>query len=189
MAGFFGYEKMQEIIVSLSPSPEPTDILEIGCYSGMFVGVLRDMGYNAYGIDINPRVLRTEGLEQGYLRCQDATTLTEYEDRLYDIIFTNRVLSSNATFGQLMQDHSALISDFMHRKPEYLERLSKGADLISKQRNMRILETIYHKIKPGKFFVGVESDEETFCFGEREAENIGYKVLYYTPSQCILQKL
>ena len=188
MAGFFGYEKVQEIITSLSTSPELTDILEIGCYSGVFVEVLRDMGYNAYGIDINPGMLKLEGMQKGYLRCHDATKLSEYEDRLYDIIFTNRVLCSDAIFGQLLQQHGALISEFIRTKSKHLERLSKEANSISKERNIQILEAAYHKIKPGKFFVGVESDGETFCFDEQEAETIGYKVLYYIPSQCILQK-
>jgi SAM-dependent methyltransferase len=189
MVRFFGYETIQDIITSLCPKPELTDILEIGCYTGVFVELLRDLGYNAYGIDINPRMLMSEGAQRKYLRCQDASKLSDYEDRLYDIIFTNRVLSSDATYSQLMQEHGYLITEFIHDKPEYIERIIKEADIISKQRNLQILGTAYQKIKLGKFFVGVESDGESFCFSEKDAETIGYKVLKYAPSQCILQKL
>jgi len=183
-----GYDKIHEILISLKTKTDITDILEIGCYAGMFVESLREMGYNASGIDKNPLILRSRGMKEGYLHYQDALDLDGYSDGLYDLIFTNRVLSREALIGELIDEYSSTVIEFISNGEKNKETFRKEVDSISRVRNRNILQAAYKRIKPGKYFVAVESDAEQLCFTEQEARALGYFIEQYDPSKAILKK-
>ena len=81
MNGHLGGKQNTLHIIALSRLAPPAKILDMGAGAGETVGLLRDMGYDARGIDIRPG---SDMVEKGdFLRCP-------YPDAAFDRIISRR---------------------------------------------------------------------------------------------------
>ena len=69
-------------------------VLDIGCAKGFLVKDLRDMGVDAYGLDVSPYAIgEAEEESKPYLTVGDARiTLASYSDGEFDVVFSFRFL-------------------------------------------------------------------------------------------------
>lgn len=69
-------------------------VLEIGCAKGFLIKDLRDMGVDAWGIDVSQYAIdNCESEVAPYLKVGDVrTALSQYKNREFDIVFSLRFL-------------------------------------------------------------------------------------------------
>lgn len=69
-------------------------VLEIGCAKGFVVEDLREMGVDAYGLDISPYAIgEAASVVAPYLTIGDARTyLSNYTDDAFDVVFSSRFM-------------------------------------------------------------------------------------------------
>lgn len=79
-----------EKVMSFGPPEKVGRILDVGCGQGQVVSLLRDKGYDAYGIDYSPDAIRTS-LAPGFCEQGDATDL-RFDDGAFDTICTFHTL-------------------------------------------------------------------------------------------------
>ena len=176
------YNRIWQIIGKLGEQRKLTDILEVGCEWGSFVGFLRQQGFNAFGIDFNDN-LGKEGIKEGYLLKLNACHIgRHFGDRLFDMVFTNGVMCEGAIMETIMDQGGTLLGaqglvDFIHK---YAPANVKN-----------ILEAGFGQLKSGGFFLAheyLDHPDDTLCFDETLASRVGYSVLSYTPKEAVLQK-
>lgn len=89
------YWKDLALRYNLDHSLQNKKVLEIGCAKGFVVEALRDLGVNAYGLDVSQYAhdCAREDIKP-YLRVADArTALADYANREFAYVFTRRTLS------------------------------------------------------------------------------------------------
>ena len=184
-------DRAYEIIKELSTQKDISEVLEIGCWDGSFVELLRLYRYNAYGIDIQDK-LGKKGVDGGYLRQCNAISMDEklFGSMSFDLILANRIMCRNTVASLISERYFEPILDGLKKTPSLKTMLGiQGfAGNITQQQNELILKASFKKLKPGKYFVAVESDSEQFGFNEQDAQKIGYTVIRYKPNEAIFQK-
>ena len=174
----FDYTKPYNKIKELKKQTELSDILEIGCYLGVFVEILRDLGYNALGTDINTDLFSSKGIEEGYL-IHPNEIYNDKNRNSFDLIMAHRVMSEESTIIKLMLEHGMIID---------LDLIKEDCRKKTKENNQSILEISFKLLKPGKYFIATETYGDKLSFDEQFAKEIGYKVIKYDFQNLVLQK-
>ncbi len=92
-------DALMEFMASRGARPGETKVLDWGCGRGRFVLWLREQGFDAYGVDVDPEPIQN-GLplfaEKGYLgeplSVIDVDGRTRYTDGFFDFVFTDNVI-------------------------------------------------------------------------------------------------
>jgi len=86
-------------------------VLDWGCGRGRFVLWLREHGFDAYGVDIDPEpinnglpLFEAKGYHNRPLSVISVEGRTEYEDGFFDFIVTNNVLEHVSDLGRVMTE-------------------------------------------------------------------------------------
>lgn len=89
------YWKDLALRYNLDHSLQNKKVLEIGCAKGFIVEAMRDLGINAYGIDVSPYAISCAREDiKPYLRVADArNVLSEYAANEFAVLFSRRTLS------------------------------------------------------------------------------------------------
>jgi ubiquinone/menaquinone biosynthesis C-methylase UbiE len=91
-AGFEATRQIVEQVLRNEFVPEPGKLLELGCGTGGIALWLRDMGWEAHGVDISPeaigRAAESAWLEEGTadFRVGNAIFLWGWEDEMFDLV-------------------------------------------------------------------------------------------------------
>lgn len=187
------YNRIYEITKQLTDQTDISNVLEIGCKWGHFVKLLREQGYNAFGIDLQGKDFIKEGVRDGYLFRSPVVDIKEvFGDNSFDLILANRTMSKDSQRATLLElDEGGRLVDEGGRLD--WEMLSDMVESDGKANVESILRYSYDQLGPGKFFVAVEiGPRDTLFFSRECAEGIGYKVIKYEPpnkpQEAILQK-
>lgn len=159
-----------------------TNMLDIGCGNDAnLVWHLREKGIDAIGVDIDFDHIPDEP----FLYPSTAKVLERFGEESFDLITSVAVLSLDATYARLFYNnyynHVLLDSEFIkHAKP--------NIDRFAKTNAIQILEDAHRLLRPGKHFLGILYEREQLLITPKDAQDIGYKVLEYAPTQILLQK-
>jgi len=93
-------------------------VLEIGCAKGFIVEALRDLGVNAYGIDVSEYAISCAREDiKPYLTVADARTyLSNYSNREFALLFSRRTLScfTNAEITSMVTQMNRIAVQQVH---------------------------------------------------------------------------
>ncbi len=110
-------QQLNKFAASKGRSAGQVRVLDWGCGRGRFVLWLREQGFDAYGVDIDPEPVNN-GLplfeKKGYpnkpLSVISAEGRTEYDDGFFDFIVTNNVLEHVSDLGKVLDEIGRLTS-------------------------------------------------------------------------------
>jgi SAM-dependent methyltransferase len=112
------YWKDLALRFNLDHSLQNKKVLEIGCAKGFVVEALRDLGIDAYGIDISQYAIDCAREDiKPYLTVADARThLSTYANGEFDVVFTRRTLCcfSDAEISALVTQLNRIASQQVH---------------------------------------------------------------------------
>ncbi|MBA4383697.1 MAG: hypothetical protein C0410_03085 [Anaerolinea sp.] len=110
-------QQLNQFLVSQGKSAEQVRVLDWGCGRGRFVLYLRELGFDAYGVDIDPEpianglsLFEIKGHHTKPLSVISAEGRTIYEDRFFDFITTDNVLEHVSDLGKVMAEIDRLTS-------------------------------------------------------------------------------
>ncbi|VVC02719.1 Methyltransferase domain protein [Candidatus Bilamarchaeum dharawalense] len=149
-------------------------ILEIGPGHGFFVELLRELGADAYGIDINEvpsQFYSSELYKKKIIRIGDATDIQKtFPGDKFAYIVSNAVLSIEGTA--------------MSR--EYSTNPKTGGHFSPEEMGEAIHRAVFESLRPGG--IAFHSTAEPILGDEKTLREIGYIILYKTENNLILQK-
>jgi len=105
-----------ERLLASSPgrTPETINVLDWGCGRGRSVAKLREKGFNAFGVDINPETMskgfplfRRRGLSPGEL-LKTAAEAGDFADGFFHVIFSEQVFEHIADLPAVIQTQARL---------------------------------------------------------------------------------
>jgi len=106
-------------------------VLELGCAKGFIVKDLRDMGVDAYGLDISQYAIdNCEPEAAPYLTVGDArTTLSTYKNREFDVVFSRSFMECipEADLPSLIDDINRISKSQFHIIDEFIGEKSNAA--------------------------------------------------------------
>jgi len=112
------YWKDLALRYNLDHSLQGKRVLEIGCAKGFVVEAMRDLGINAYGIDISQYAVDCARVDiKPYLRVADVrTVLSEYASREFAVLFSRRTLScmTNAEISLMVDQMNRIAVQQVH---------------------------------------------------------------------------
>ncbi len=111
-------QQLKKFAASKGKTPGQVRVLDWGCGRGRFVLWLREQGYDAFGVDIDPEpvnnglpLFEKKGYRNKPLSVISVDGRTEYEDGFFDFIVTNNVLEHVSDLGKVLTEISRLTSN------------------------------------------------------------------------------
>jgi SAM-dependent methyltransferase len=181
------YEYILRIIRELETGRRISDVLEIGCKNGKFVRELRNLGYNAHGIDMSSTHLVPVGVREGYLHHLAVYQVPEHFDYNFDLMFACRVMCKEATLDWLAQD------------PMNRERVRITASVIpgglqeiigdiTKGNNQSILDVAAQKLDKGGYLVATETGYDILHLDAAQIQRTGLTIVRFQPREMVLRR-
>lgn len=171
--------RMLEIIRELCREHDISSVVEVGCGAGMLVDVLRERGFDAYGIEVNEKSMLGRVCRQDYLRQGNAAELRHFfGEQRFDLVIANWVMCAGAVGGLVLSMYGS--SERILSIPEKEEMARKN--------NERILKSAHGQLRHGGFFVAVEDPGDRLAFTREDAARIGYEVVRYSPHEAVLRR-
>jgi SAM-dependent methyltransferase len=110
-------QQLNKFMASNGKSAAQMRVLDWGCGRGRFVLWLREQGFDAYGVDIDPEpvnnglpLFEAKGYNNTPLSVISADGRTQYEDGFFDFVMTNNVLEHVSDLGKVMAEIGHLTS-------------------------------------------------------------------------------
>lgn len=110
-------QQLNQFAASKGKSAGQVRVLDWGCGRGRFVLWLRELGFDAYGVDIDPEPINNglplfekKGHHNSPLSVISADGRTIYEDGFFDFIMTDNVLEHVSDLGKVMAEIGRLTS-------------------------------------------------------------------------------
>ncbi|EKD88610.1 MAG: ubiquinone/menaquinone biosynthesis methylase-like protein [uncultured bacterium] len=110
-------QQLNQFAASKGKSAAQVKVLDWGCGRGRFVLKLRELGFDAYGVDIDPEpvnnglpLFEKKGYHNKPLSVISAEGRTIYEDGFFDFVMTDNVLEHVSDLGKVMNEINRLTS-------------------------------------------------------------------------------
>lgn len=110
-------QQLNMFLVSQGKTAQQVRVLDWGCGRGRFVLWLRDLGFDAYGVDIDPEPIKNglplfekKGHHNQPLSLISPDGRTEYEDGFFDFIMTDNVLEHVSNLEKVVAEIDRLTS-------------------------------------------------------------------------------
>ncbi|MDP3450918.1 MAG: class I SAM-dependent methyltransferase [Anaerolineaceae bacterium] len=110
-------QQLTQFAAAKGKSPEQVRVLDWGCGRGRFVLTVRELGFDAYGVDIDPEPINNglplfekKGYDNKPLSVISAEGRTIYEDGYFDFVMTDNVLEHVSNLGKVMAEIKRLTS-------------------------------------------------------------------------------
>lgn len=166
--------------------PEPhagKRVLEVGCKHGWDVEKLRDIGVEAYGLDLelaSAYSVRPELVEKGIIRAGDAAEIT----RRFPAFPFNAVIST----ALLSLEGLGIVQEFLRYRigAEIDPNLHRRADEVSETRAMGIHRSVFEVLAKGG--LAIHFVEEVIIGNAQQLAQIGYEVIEATAQTLVLRK-
>ncbi len=108
-------QQLNHFAASKGKSAEQVKVLDWGCGRGRFVLKLRELGFDAYGVDIDPEpvnnglpLFEKKGFQNKPLSVISADGRTTYEDGFFDFVMTDNVLEHVSDLGKVITEVNRL---------------------------------------------------------------------------------
>lgn len=179
-----GYRKLFEMIVANSEDPSNTTILELGCDDGYFVEWLRQVGYDAVGVDGNKKAI--ESSNSSNVHHGELTALDDViGDKTFNLVVERGVFSIPTQFAYIFDEELKLSKvGTIYKKDMTDERMGHVHQNIE-----QILENAFRHLKPRGFLLCLSwMPSDPIAFSEETAANVGYSIVHYQRNEAILQK-
>ena len=168
-------EEMVKLVLKYNTKQSPY-LLDIGCFDGSLVEKFRELGFNAFGLDISDKLFDKDYAEKGYLIRGNGSEIKEiFKEQKFDFIVSTRLLCK--------QDLNKTIDTFLD-----LVILS-ASDRIDFQRYQKetaheIYKQIYAHLNDGGYSIHLNDEyEEIIAFPEN-----GFKIVEQNPNLLVLHK-
>ena len=146
-------------------------LLELGSGRGLLIEELRDLGVDAYGIDIAPR-RRYKYLKKGDIRYLNQV----FGRQKFQIIVANGVLCLGGLVQGLSNTQGASLSD-------------DNIGQLAKQTALEILQSSYNQlIKPGVFINTEDNYQDSLIYSRKNVKDIGFVPYFMNKRVSILEK-
>jgi SAM-dependent methyltransferase len=110
-------QQLKQFAALKGKSTSRIKVLDWGCGRGRFVLRLRELGFDAYGVDIDPEPVKnglplfaTKGYTNEPLSVIDKNGQTIYEDGFFDFVMTDNVLEHVSDLNKVMAEINRLTS-------------------------------------------------------------------------------
>jgi len=167
-------EYMMNLVLKYNTKQNPY-LLDIGCFSGTLVEKFRQLGFNAFGIDIYNKLFNKDYAEKGYLiRGNSSEIKGIFKEQKFDFIVSMGLLCKqalNKTIDNFIEMFALSVWDRMN----FENRQKETAHEIYRQ--------IYAQLNDGGHSIHLNEYEEIISFPEN-----GFNIIEQNHGLLVLKK-